>query len=197
MISNDFYCEEKLNGGKSLHKRSDSMQDTICTGHSGLECNSQEKLPDKAHCKLCEILRESEENEMFIVTLEFGSLFLHWNQSYLGRCLYISNTHVDNFPHIDHELFTNLNREMVLICKVIEEIFKPTLINFASLGNTIKHFHYHIIPRYKHDPNWGRPPWPAAEKELTRKGYEELTTKIRTSLEGFYDQKNKVSIKTY
>lgn len=197
MISSASYCGKRPDGMRSIHNRPNSMQNTICIGHSGSECNSQEKLPDKTDCRLCDILEESEKNETFIAKLEFGSLFLHWNQSYLGRCLYISNTHVDNFPHIDYELFANLNREMVLICRIIEKIFKPDLINFASLGNAIRHFHYHIIPRYKHDPNWGRPPWPAAEKKLTKEGYEELITKIRTSLEGFYDQENKVSVKTY
>ena len=101
--------------------------------------------------------------------------------------MYISNIHIDDFPSIDYEHFVHLNREMLLICQTIERIFQPDLINFASLGNAIKHFHYHIIPRYNHDPNWGRPPWPAAEKKLTNKEYENLIATIRMSLEKFYD----------
>ena len=134
-------------------------------------------------CKLCEILDNSEENETFITQLEYGSLFLHWNQCYTGRCLYISNAHIENYPNIDYELFVNLNREMLLICKVIERTFQPDLMNYASLGNVIRHFHYHIIPRYESDPNWGRPPWPSVEKELSKKDYKELIDLIRISLE--------------
>lgn len=69
--------------------------------------------------------------------------------------IYVSSVHVENYPNIDYELFVSLNREMLLICRVIERTFQPDLINYASLGNAIKHFHYHIIPRYESDPNWG------------------------------------------
>ena len=143
-------------------------------------------------CKLCEILRESEKNKTFIVRLEFGSLFLHRNQIYLGRCLYVSNIHVGSFPHIDYKLFVNLNKEMLSICVLLERIFQPDLINFASLGNSIRHFHYHIIPRYRYDPKWGSPPWPAAEKELTETGYQRVIATIRTSLYDLGDQETDV-----
>lgn len=133
-------------------------------------------------CIFCNILRESRKDETFITRLEFGSLFLHRNQNYLGRCIYVSNIHVDNFPHIDYELYVNLNREMLLICREIKKIFQPDLVNFASLGNTIRHFHYHIIPRYNHDSNWGKPPWPSGERKLAKEDLEELISTIRTSL---------------
>jgi diadenosine tetraphosphate (Ap4A) HIT family hydrolase len=77
----------------------------------------------------------------------------------------------------------NLNKELLFLCKIIKRTFQPDLINYASLGNVIKHFHYHIIPRYKDDPNWGGPPWPSIEKKLTKDGYQQLVTLIRTSLE--------------
>jgi diadenosine tetraphosphate (Ap4A) HIT family hydrolase len=148
-------------------------------------------------CKLCEILRESKKNETFIARLEFGSLFLHQNQIYSGRCLYVSNVHVDNFPHIDYELFVNLNKEMLSICVILERIFQPDLINFASLGNSIKHFHYHIIPRYRYDSNWGSPPWPAAEKKLTETGYQNVIATIRTSLHSLDGQETDVHLNPY
>lgn len=134
-------------------------------------------------CIFCDMLKEYGRDETFITRLEFGSLFLHKNQNYLGRCLYVSNVHVDTFPHIDYELFSNLNREMLLVCKEIEKIFQPDVINFASLGNVVRHFHFHIIPRYRHDSNWGSPPWPSGEKKLTKKDFEGLILTIRMSLE--------------
>jgi len=90
----------------------------------------------------------------------------------------------------DNELFADLNREMLQICRILERIFHPDLINFASLGNSIKHFHYHIIPRYQHDSNWGRPPWPAVEKKSTEEDYKKLVTLIRPSLRELHDGKN-------
>lgn len=134
------------------------------------------------NCTFCEILHNTKENKTFIAKLNYGSLFLHWDQCYAGRCLYISNTHVENYPHIDYNLFINLNTELLLLCKMIKKAFQPDRINYASLGNVVKHFHYHIIPRYKDDPNWGGPPWPSVEKKLTRIEYENLVNIYRSSL---------------
>lgn len=147
-------------------------------------------------CHLCDKLKGFENDETFIMKLKFGSLFLHWNQSYMGRCLYIPNVHADDFLDIDYELFSNLNKEMLLICRAIERVCHPDLINFASLGNAVRHFHYHIIPRYQHDPNWGSPPWPAAEKKLTKEEYDTLIAMIRTELEEFHDREDSIPIKT-
>lgn len=158
---------------------------TGCTGRNDSMSDVSRKVvaKDEMDCIFCNLLKESEKNKTFITKLDFGSLFLHGNQNYLGRCLYVSNTHVDDFPHIDYELFVNLNREMLLICKGIEKIFQPDLVNFASLGNAIRHFHYHIIPRYNHDSNWGKPPWPSREKKLEKEDFEQLVSTIRRSLE--------------
>jgi ATP adenylyltransferase len=151
----------------------------------------EEKLLDKTmkntdqNCVLCEMLRNTEENETFVAQLEYGSLFLHRNQCYVGRCLYVSNIHVENYPNIDYDLFMNLNRELLFLCKMMKRTFQPDLINYASLGIVIEHFHYHIIPRYKDDPNWGGPPWPSIEKRLTKNEYQKLAALIRISLEEY------------
>lgn len=173
--------EKRFKEEQVLHEPCQSMD---CTGHDLVSDASQKVLAGgRTDCIFCDILRESENDETFIKRLEVGSLFLHRNQNYLGRCLYVSNVHVDNFPRMDYELFFHLNREMLLICREIEKIFQPDLVNFASLGNVIKHFHYHIIPRYEHDPNWGSPPWPSGEKKLKKEDFKQLISKIRMSLE--------------
>jgi diadenosine tetraphosphate (Ap4A) HIT family hydrolase len=35
----------------------------------------------------------------------------------------------------------------------------PDHINVESLGSTVPHLHWNIIPRYRSDPRWGRPIW--------------------------------------
>jgi ATP adenylyltransferase len=167
-------CEEKY---------LDEQNRTAPCSQNALERHSAfQRAIESKNCTLCEILQDTEENETFIARLEYGSLFLHWNQCYTGRCLYISNVHIENYPNIDYDLFVNLNRELLLLCKMIKRTFQPDLINYASLRNEIKHFHYHIIPRYEDDPNWGGPPWPSLEKKLTRNEYRELANVIHMSL---------------
>lgn len=52
-----------------------------------------------------------------------------------------------------------LMRETVLASQVMLDLFKPTKINVASLGNIIPQLHVHIIARYKDDGAWPNPVW--------------------------------------
>ena len=32
-------------------------------------------------------------------------------------------------------------------------------MNVEQMGNALPHLHWHIVPRYKDDPRWGKPIW--------------------------------------
>ena len=96
----------------------------------------------------------------FIFKMQYGTLFLNHIQHYHGRCLFILNTHQESFHDLDEKIFIGFNNEVKMIGTVLNDIFKPDLINYALLGNHIQHVHWHLIPRYKNDSNWGNPPWP-------------------------------------
>lgn len=49
--------------------------------------------------------------------------------------------------------------ELMAAGLAIEEAFRPAKINYASFGNEVPHLHWHIIPRYDHDPDLGFQPW--------------------------------------
>ena len=36
-------------------------------------------------------------------------------------------------------------------------MMRPDKVNLASLGNMVPHLHWHVIPRWKNDPWFGRP----------------------------------------
>lgn len=118
-----------------------------------------------ANCIFCELLANAETDPTFIIKLRYGTLFVNRNQHYQGRCLHILNQHHENFHAVDDELFMGFNHEIKMIGKVLHDLFAPDLINYALLGNHIQHVHWHIIPRYKNDSNWGNPPWPYPHSE--------------------------------
>lgn len=123
---------------------------------------------------------------------KYWTVYLHDNQYYLGRCVIsYSKDLVDFFDT------TNEEREEFLVVaeklrNAIKRLFKPDLMNYASLGNyEPHHLHWHIIPRYKEkrifenyefiDKNWGLAPF-----HRIKEGYnvpEEIKEKIRQTIE--------------
>lgn len=141
-------------------------------------------------CAFCEMLKDRKENKTFIICLKYGSLFLNLHQQYKGRCLFVLNNHHENYHELESDVFGGFNEEVKIIGAVINQIFKPDLINYAILGNHIQHVHWHIIPRYKDDSNWGGPPWPSKNIELRDAEYIELVNLIKNHLLDCIDGKN-------
>ena len=97
---------------------------------------------------------------------EYWSVYIHDNQGILGR-LYVWCKREDALDLPDateeeqEELFVILRE----VEKILTEIFKPDMFNYAFLGNFTHHLHGHILPRYAKpgifngetffDKNWG------------------------------------------
>jgi ATP adenylyltransferase len=141
-------------------------------------------------CELCKLLENEVDSETFICHMPSGSLFIHRDQSYRGRCIFVLNTHIEELTELPLEQFINFSREMRTIAKSIKTVFNPARINYAILGNAIGHLHWHIIPRYKDDSNLGKPPWPHERRFLKTEEYKDLSTVIARSL-GFGDNGSK------
>lgn len=140
-------------------------------------------------CPFCkENTPNAHESNLFIMDFTHGYLVLHNNQSYPGRCLYILNEHHENIWEIPDYVLNDINADLRLIGEVLVDSFDADLINISSLGNKVRHFHFHLIPRSQKDPNWGGPPWPNKEILLSPKQYNERRDKIKHQLKLHYAQ---------
>jgi len=133
-------------------------------------------------CPYCELLRKQNDDGTYITKLKYGVLYLHRSQLFRGRCIYVLNRHIEDFTELKNRDFSAFNIELLGIARALKIILHPSLINVAILGNKIRHLHWHLIPRYKEDPNWGNPPWPSKNKILTRDQYVNLSQLIRETL---------------
>ncbi len=83
---------------------------------------------------------------------QYWSIFIHPNQSYLGRCvIWCSRENAQDLIDATDEEY----RELLLIIKDLHaallNTFKPDWFNYSFLGNIDRHLHGHFIPRYSRE----------------------------------------------
>jgi diadenosine tetraphosphate (Ap4A) HIT family hydrolase len=81
---------------------------------------------------------------------KYWSVYIHQNQSYLGRCIVWCKRKnaldlTDANLKEQKELFSILKK----LKKALKKAFNPNWFNYAFLGNETRHLHGHFIPRYK------------------------------------------------
>ncbi len=74
---------------------------------------------------------------------------LHTDQYYLGRSLVVLKRHIVDINEMgDAERDELFNSVLPELKETIDTMFGPDLYNYASLGNSERHLHFHVIPRY-------------------------------------------------
>jgi len=84
-------------------------------------------------------------------------------QYYHGYCILVARQHateLSRLPEVDRRAYLD---EMCLLARAIEECFQPHKMNYELLGNQVPHLHWHLFPRYAHDPDTLRPVWLALD----------------------------------
>lgn len=95
------------------------------------------------------------------------SAFLHDSQYYLGRMyLWARREDAVDFMQITPEEEKEFFEVGGDINIVLGDLFVPSIMNYAALGNDTSHLHVHFIPRYRtpriynditfKDENWGK-----------------------------------------
>ncbi len=71
-----------------------------------------------------------------------------------------------------------LMQDIVRASKVMKQLFNPTKINVASLGNVVPQLHVHIIARYQSDSAWPGPVWNSGRQDV----YDPSLLRMRVDL---------------
>jgi len=80
-----------------------------------------------------------------------------------GHCLIVPHRVYSNYFESTDEEFEGLNKLLVMTKEIIDEEFSPSGYNIGincgeDAGQTVRHLHIHLIPRYKgdmYDPRGG------------------------------------------
>lgn len=140
-------------------------------------------------CPLCLPRADRDDYRHLVRKLRVSTLYLTRDQRYHGTCVLILDTrHAAYISHLDQAEWAQLSEDLWDSERALHQTFKPDHINVATLGNTVPHLHFGLIPRYKHDGRWGRPIWTVEGKEpepslLSEEDYAQMAGQILRSLE--------------
>jgi histidine triad (HIT) family protein len=111
--------------------------------------------------------------------------FMDLGQVNPGHVLVVAKAHVENLFGLEARQAAGVSAAMLRVARAIRDAFTPHGLsvyqaNGKAAGQTVFHFHVHLIPRY--DGDGMALSWPV--KNPPREKLEEYAAKIRSSLPG-------------
>lgn len=138
---------------------------------------------DKKNCAYC---MEGELLDKFgikICELEGSKVYLFKEQSHLGRCIVAHKKHISEMVELTPEerniYFEDINK----VATALHKAFSPNKINYGAYGDTGHHLHFHLVPKYKDEFEWGNVfEMNPGKKYLSEEEYAEIIKKIKAYL---------------
>lgn len=118
-----------------------------------------------------------------ICELESSLVFLFKEQSHPGRIIVAHKNHVSELVNLSDEERNVYFADIAKVAKAMHKVFQPEKINYGAYGDTGCHLHFHLVPKYKDEYEWGGVFAMNPEKTfLTNEEYDILIQKIRENL---------------
>jgi len=139
-------------------------------------------------CIGCEriALTKAGRNADFVAELSESYVTLADEQAYRGYCILYLKDHQEDLAALSFERQGRLWDDVARVAAALRRELVPERINYACLGNMLRHVHWHVTPRYADDPEPQHPIWvrPLAERRVTLPGAEraELVKRLRKAL---------------
>ena len=106
----------------------------------------------------CAYCVEGELVEKFgikICELETCKVYLFKEQSHRGRVIAAHKKHVGDQTELTPEERCSYFEDIAKISSALRKIFNPQKINYGAYGDTGSHLHFHLVPKYKDEYEWG------------------------------------------
>ena len=118
-----------------------------------------------------------------ICDLEVSQLILFKEQSHPGRVIVAYKDHISEMVDITDEdrnaFFADVNKA----AKAVHAAFHPNKVNYGAYGDGGCHLHFHLVPKYQGEFEWGTPfAMNPGKTYLTDEEYDALIGKIRENL---------------
>lgn len=136
----------------------------------------------KEDCLFCKIAK-GEIHSATVYEDSHFTVILDVNPATKGHCLIIPKEHFDNIYDLDGETVGKLFALATCIARAMKDALKCDGLNLVQnngevAGQTVNHFHLHLIPRYEGDGlnlNW-------PQQEISGEQLEEIRQSIKKSI---------------
>lgn len=118
-----------------------------------------------------------------ICELETSKLYLFKEQSHKGRVIVAHKKHIGDMTELTDEERSAYFADISKVSKALQAAFHPDKINYGAYGDTGRHLHFHLVPKYKDGYEWGGVfAMNPAQKHLTEDEYQSLIEMIKAHL---------------
>lgn len=137
-------------------------------------------------CILCSLASDPQAQSTFIAEFANSIFFLSWDQTYAGRSMILFRNHVPDFFRLAPSELLAILPEIRRAEAALTDVFASEMMNYLFMGNTAQHVHLHLVPRSRHDPNFGSSPFLDTQRvrgpQLSDSEYRAICEKIAASL---------------
>ena len=118
-----------------------------------------------------------------ICDLKVSQLILFKEQSHPGRVIVAYKDHVSELVDITAEERALFFEDVATAANAVHKAFHPDKVNYGAYGDGGCHLHFHLVPKYKDEFEWGTPfAMNPGNTYLTDAEYADTMKKIREAL---------------
>lgn len=118
-----------------------------------------------------------------ICDLKVSQLILFKEQSHPGRVIVAYKDHVSELVDISPEERSAFFEDVATAANAIHKAFSPDKINYGAYGDGGCHLHFHLVPKYREQFEWGTTfAMNPGRTYLSDEEYEEMIAKIKAAL---------------
>ena len=138
------------------------------------------KDPNCGYCAGGEVLAKFG---IKICDLSVSQLILFKEQSHPGRVIVAYKDHVSELVNISEEERNAFFADVAKAANAIHKVFNPDKVNYGAYGDGGCHLHFHLVPKYEGQFEWGTPfAMNPGQTYLTDAEYDDMIAKIKAAL---------------
>lgn len=90
-----------------------------------------------------------------ICELETCKVYLFREQSHKGRVIVAHKKHVGDMNELTAQERGAYFEEVARVARALMAAFHPDKVNYGAYGDTGHHLHFHLVPKYADEYEWG------------------------------------------